>query len=91
MQITLADLKSHLRLDPDDTSEDELLTAKIEAAEQWVSSYIGEPLPDPLPAPIAEAIRQLAAHLYDNREGDLGDGILLDTLGLLAPYRSWSF
>ncbi|MEO9788588.1 MAG: head-tail connector protein [Aurantimonas coralicida] len=92
MQITLADLKAHLRLDPDDTSEDELLSAKIEAAEQWVASYIGTPLADlgdTIPAPVAEAVRQLAGHAYDNREGS--DDVPLDTIRLLSPFRSWSF
>lgn len=91
--ITLPDLKQHLRLDPDDTSEDDLLTAKIEAAEEWVSSFTGSTLADlgdPVPAPVLEAIRQLAGYLYENREGE-GDGVPLDTLRLLSPYREWSF
>ena len=92
MTLTVADLRAHLRLDPDDTSEDELLTAKIDAAEQWVASYIGAPLAefgDTIPAPIVEAIRQLAGHAYENREGS-GD-VPLDTIRLLSPFRSWSF
>ena len=90
--ITLPDLKAHLRLDLDDTSEDDLLQQKIETAEAWIASYIGTPvadLGDTIPAPIAEAVRQLAAHSYENREG--GDDVPLDTLRLLSPYRSWSF
>ena len=90
--ITLADLKQHLRLEAEDTTEDALLQSKIETAEAWVASYIGTPiadLGDPVPAPIAEAVRQLAAHSYENREG--GDDVPLDTLRLLSPYRSWTF
>ena len=72
---------------------DESRRAKIAAAEAWIASYVGAPLADlgnPIPAPILEAVRQLAGHLFEEREGD-GDGVPLDTLRLLSPYRSWSF
>ena len=91
--ITLPDLKAHLRLDADDTAEDTLLQAKLDAAEAWVGSYIGEPVANygtPCPPPLAEAIRQLAAHLYEEREG-YGDGVPADTLRLIQPFRDWSF
>ncbi len=90
--ISLPDLKAHLRLDIEDTSEDILLQQKIDAAEAWIGAYIGmlpEDFADPIPAPIAEAVRQLAARAYEDREGS--EDVPFDTLRLLSPYRGWTF
>ena len=90
--VTLPDIKAHLRLEADDTSEDQLLQDKLDAAEAWVGAYIGmrvEDFADPVPAPVLEAIRQLAARAYEDREGDTD--VPLDALRLLSPFRSWTF
>ena len=47
------------------------------------------------PAPLKEAVRQLAGHLYENREATLvGTGasaLPFGVMDLLGPYRAWSF
>ena len=93
MIIEIADLKAHLNLDHDD--DDTLLAGKIEAAQAHVSAYVGEDLDQDSPAALKEAVRQLAAHLYENREASIVDGtvrpIPLGFHDLIAPFRAWDF
>lgn len=94
MPVTLASLKSHLSLTTD--ADDAMLTDKLAAASEWVAKYTGIPADDAdMPAPVNEAVRQLAAHLYENREASLV-GVTAQTLpfgmlDLLEPYREWCF
>ena len=93
--IQLSDLKAHLNITV--TSDDGLIQAKIDAAEGWIAAYTGEDWPpaDPVPDALKEAIRQLAAHLYENREATLvgitAQQLPFGLLDLLAPYRAWAF
>lgn len=92
--VTMADLKAHLNLTTD--QDDQLLTGKLEAASAWVGAYTAsDPGLDTTPAPINEAILQLAAHLYENREASLvgvtASALPFGFLDLLAPYRAFSF
>ncbi|OAF13928.1 head-tail connector protein [Bradyrhizobium neotropicale] len=92
--VTLADLKAHLNLTTD--QDDQLLTGKLEAARAWVGAYTAsDPSLDTTPAAINEAILQLAAHLYENREASLvgvtASALPFGFLDLLAPYRAFSF
>jgi uncharacterized phage protein (predicted DNA packaging) len=94
MTITTANLKAHLNITTDD--DDALLADKIAAASQWVASYIGGPVDDDeTPAPVNEAIRQLAGHLYANREATLvgvtAQSLPFGFLDLLANYRAFAF
>jgi uncharacterized phage protein (predicted DNA packaging) len=92
--VTVEDIKLHLNLPTDD--DDALLSSKIEAAEAWISDYLGwgsAPLPDAVPAPVKEAARKLVAEMYENREvntpGSFGE-ISPTITELLGPYRtSW--
>lgn len=87
--VTLEDLKAHLNLTLDD--DDALLTSKLAAAKQWITGYIASDVDAATtPAPVDEAVRQLAAYLYENREATLV-GITAASMPLLAPYRAWSF
>jgi hypothetical protein len=94
MAVSLASLKAHLNI-TDDT-DNELLTDKLAAASAWIAAYTGgEPGASDIPSPVEEATRQLAAHLYENREATL-IGITAQTLpfgmlDLLAPCRAWAF
>jgi hypothetical protein len=93
MTITVDDLKVHLNLTDDD--DDYLLQGKLDTATAFVENYTGAPLGDTPPAPLIEAVLQLAAHLYENREATL-IGITVRELpfglfDLLTPYRAWSF
>lgn len=94
MPVTLASLKQHLNLTLDD--DDELLSEKLSAAQQWVTGFTASDVNAAgTPAPIDEAVRQLAAHLYENREAILtgltAQQLPFGFLDLLAPYRAWAF
>ncbi|MHA6692042.1 head-tail connector protein [Devosia sp. A449] len=92
----LIDLKAHLNLEHD--LDDALLTSKIATAEGMVARHIGAE--DPVtyadaPAPLKEAVLQLAAHYYENREASLV-GVSAQELpfgfhDLVRPFRTWSF
>lgn len=99
----LAALKAHLNIL--DNADDELLTAKVEAAIAFTSHQIGaldpetsEPVAlswDTAPADVREAILMLGAHWYENREAVLvGVGANMMPLGyhdLLLAHRRWVF
>lgn len=92
--VTLADLKQHLNVTIDD--DDALLSEKLAASKAWVASYIGGSADtDTTPAPVNEAVRQLAAHLYANREANLvgvtAQALPFGFLDLLASYRAFAF
>jgi hypothetical protein len=93
--ILLADMKAHLNVTFE--TDDTLIQGKIDAAEDWISKYVGAPWPPtaPVPGSLLEAIRQLAAHLYENREASLvgvtSQELPFGLLDLLLPYRSWAF
>lgn len=93
MAISLESLKAHLNVTTD--ADDALLTDKLAAASEWVASYTGAPISDDTPAPVNEAIRQIAAHLYENREASLigvtAEILPFGALTLLGPFRAWSF
>jgi hypothetical protein len=100
MTVTLPALKAHLNITID--LDDPMLNDKLAAAKAWVSSYIGSD-PDAVdadgngtaPAPIGEAILQLAAHLYENREATLvgvtAQQLPFGFLDLLSPYRAFAW
>jgi uncharacterized phage protein (predicted DNA packaging) len=93
--VDTADLKSHLNVTTD--TDDELIAGKIAAAEGWIAAFTGADWPpaEPVPGALKEAIRQLAAHLYENREASLvgvtAQQLPFGLLDLLAPYRAWAF
>jgi hypothetical protein len=93
MTVTVALFKSQLNLTG--TDDDALLAHKIAAAGAWIEDQIGKPLADldPIPATIDEAILQLAAHWYENREAVLvgvgGNEIPFGVRELIRPYREW--
>ena len=95
--MTLADIKAHLRVTISD--DDALIQAKIDAAEKFVEDYLGD-MPyhnGGVPNPIKEAIRQLVALMYDNREAAVvGNTITVTALTpgfyeFLAPYKRYAF
>ena len=94
--ITKTDLRRHLRIDHSD--DDTLLCAKIKAAEQWIERVIGKPFLDfegGVPEPLKEAVRQLAGHLYENREATFDAGSIealpFGLMTLITPYRERFF
>jgi hypothetical protein len=82
-------LKSQLNLEH--TLDDALLNHKIATAEAWIESYTGAALPDPMPAPLTEAVLQLAAYWFSQREA-VSFGVSMQAVPfgireLLSPYR----
>jgi len=64
--VTLEDMKSHLGIVDD--ADDDLITAKIDAAQAWLEAQLGYELDETAPADLVEAVRQQCAHLFENRE-----------------------
>ncbi|MCB1334949.1 MAG: head-tail connector protein [Roseivivax sp.] len=90
MPVTsLALLKQHMALDHD--LDDALLSHKLDAAEAWAALFTGTAIPDPAPAPITEAVLQLAAFWYANREavamGITSAPVPFGVHALLSPYK----
>ena len=88
MAISLEDMKSHLRVTIDD--DDTIIADKLATATEWVMKYTAISGDAPLPAPVNESIRQLAAHLYANREASLvgitAQSLPFGVLDMLLPY-----
>lgn len=82
-------LKAQINLDH--ALDDALLNHKLATAEAWIENYTGTPLPDPMPAPLTEAVLQLAAYWYGQREA-VSFGVSMQAVPfgireLLSPYR----
>lgn len=73
--LTLQQIKNHLRIELDETFEDEHLSFLGEAAEGITANYIGRSIPwleddvEVCPAPLIGAMLMIVADLYVNREG----------------------
>ena len=75
--VTLEQVKSHLRLCPNDADENNHLELLIQAAVSHASQYLGRPVPwadkdgEPVPVPpdVQAAILLIIGDLYENREG----------------------
>jgi hypothetical protein len=92
--VLLADMKAQLNVTF--TDDDTLIQAKIDAAEGYIANfYNGTWPPTSVPPPIIEAIKLLAAHLYENREASLvgvtSEDLPLGLWDLITPYRAWAF
>jgi uncharacterized phage protein (predicted DNA packaging) len=91
--VSLGQLKLQLNLVSGD--DDALLSHKIAAAEQWISDQIGKALAefDPMPASLTEAVLQLAAYWYEQREavliGVAANEVPFGVRELIRPYREW--
>lgn len=102
MTIMLEALKAQLAFTDDIGGEDyALLELKLNAAQNHVERLLGFRLAetfggdgqDPVPPSIEEAILQLAAWWYENREA-AGPGAREVPFGvreIIAEYREWSF
>lgn len=99
--ITVEQLRAQLNL-PEGMDGD-LLAEKISAAQNHIERLLGfeiadrfggEDQPD-IPPALVEAVKQLAAHWYENREPVVvGHGIAVLPFGvqeIVAEYREWSF
>jgi hypothetical protein len=92
--IDLAAAKAHLNVTID--ADDALISDKLAAAKAFVAAYTGGPVDaDDTPAPVKEAVLQLTANLYENREASLvgvtAQQLPFGFLDLLANYRAFAF
>lgn len=95
--VTLAELKAHLSIIDD--ADDLMLQGKIDAAQRYIERELGYRLleqfetVEAVPADLREAILQLAACWFENREA-LADRLTPLPYGvaeLLSANRDWSF
>lgn len=90
MTTPIDDLKIHMNVT--DTADDAVLEQKLAVATAWVERITGGEI-IPQPAPVAEAIRMLAAHLYEQREATLvgatAQELPFGVMDMLEPYRAW--
>lgn len=79
--VTLSLAKAHLNIDG--TADDELITLYIDAADAYLSNYIGRPLADidPISGDLKLALLKLVAFHYEQREA-VGFGVTMQ----IAPY-----
>lgn len=97
--ITLADAKAHMNIL--DSTDDAVITAKLAAATEYIEGYIGklfdneEDFPDGIPEPLKEAVRQITAHFYENREpvlvGVNAQELPFNVFDIMNGYRKWVF
>lgn len=92
--IDLEAAKAHLNVTID--ADDALIGDKLAAAKAFVAAYTAsDPDSDTSPAPVREAVLQLTAHLYENREASLvgitAQHLPFGFLDLLANYRAFAF
>lgn len=66
--VTLAELKTHLRIDDDLTAEDTLIEAYKGAAIAHIQNLTEQDFSTLMPEPIKHAIKLLVGHWYKNRE-----------------------
>lgn len=79
--VTLSLAKAHMNIDG--TADDELIELYIDAADAYLSNYIGKPLADfdPIPGDLKLAVLKLVAFHYEQREA-VGFGSTMQ----IAPY-----
>ncbi len=82
--VTTADMKAHLGITLE--TDDDLVDGKIEAAQASIEQLLGYEIETEfatVPGDLKEAVRQLAAHFYENREASVvGISVSLLPLGV---------
>jgi uncharacterized phage protein (predicted DNA packaging) len=102
--VTLDQIKEQLNLTPDLGSDDDaLLERKISAAQNHVERLLGFKIEErygavgqeEIPPALVEAVSQLAAHFYENREATLvgvsAQELPFGVWPIVNEYREWSF
>ena len=98
---TLADVKAQLNVTSD--ADDALIARKIAAAQDHLEGLLGYKIEqtyggteqDPIPPALVEAVCQLAAHWYENREAVLvgvnAQELPFGLWSIVNNYRNWSW
>lgn len=101
MIVTVAEAKEQLGQTLD--IDDDLITAKIGAAQAHIERLLGYEIEatyggddqDPIPDPLREAVMQLVAAWYENREATViglsAAETPLSVQDIVREYRTWSF
>lgn len=105
MIVDLPAVKAHLNFTLD--IDDDLITSKLTAAQNHVENLLGFKIEetfggtdqDPVPDALKEAVCQLAAHWYENREAAVVSNAMsiavaelpIGMLDIIAEYRDWCF
>ncbi len=94
MIVTVAQIKAQLNLD--DAIDDALVELKAQAAQNHVERLLGFRIEEEfvtVPPALQEAVLQLAAHWYENREasGDASGPILFSVEEIVREYRGFTF
>lgn len=104
--VDLEDVKSHLGILDD--ADDSLISGKLDAAQAWLESQLGysieeqwpfdddSPAMTAAPADLVEAVRQMTAHMYENREATVVGLSITETPAAVADTirnhrRYWGF
>lgn len=74
--LTLDEIKTHLRLEVENVSQDEYLESLGDAAKDYAEKYIGQSIPwyddeggeVPVPSAVKAAMLLMVSDLYENRE-----------------------
>lgn len=84
--VTLDEMKAELGVTIDD--DDDMIEAKIEAAQAHLEALLGyaidDEYPDGAPADLVAAIKMLAAGQYENRES-----IIIGAPAIQTPHGVW--
>ncbi|MFS8124212.1 head-tail connector protein [Rhizobium sp. BR 250] len=103
MIITVPQIKEQLNIDAEDNSDDALLSRKIEAAQNHVERLLGFKVAEryggdeheAVPPALMEAVSQLAAHWYENREASVigmsAGALPFGVQDIIREYRDYSF
>lgn len=97
--LTLTDVKAHLALTADQDEDDMLIQLKLDGAQGMIERLLGYRLRDrfetfdALPAELREAILQLTAWWYENREAvaDRGAPLPFGVQDIIDAHRDWTF
>lgn len=94
--VTLAEAKSHLRVEFDDDDED--IEAYVDAAQAHLETMLGYEIAEEFEAPPAdlkEAVRQIAARFYENREavvtGTIATELPIGVQDIVRSRRRYTF
>lgn len=103
--IPLEDMKEVLGLSPDQDADDMVIQRKVEAAEDHINRMLGfqmrvrypapadDPVASTVPASLREAVVQLAAWWFENREAvtDMSRELPFGVREIVTEYREWTF
>lgn len=103
MNISVEELKQQLNIEEEDNSDDALLSRKIAAAQDHVERLLGFKVAErfggagqeAVPPALMEAVSQLAAHWYENREASVigmsAGALPFGVQDIIREYRDYSF